>query len=214
MFMLLLEGLHSWTACRVQEAEKLQLNPSENKRTAYLLRERQLGIPLPSAARVMRAQGSCKRTKLLLYAGTMRFPFMGGTHSVRPPLYFNDALFLQVTVPGTCNFVCTRLLFQGNGRSQNTGVGQGARIVHQNPFPAFNTGSCVPLYMSEPLPLHFPSAEHLLLVFFLSHVLLLSKLEPSRGCQKANLRNEAFPQNRLAVHQQNVAIRKVLLPQK
>lgn len=27
-------------------------------------------------------------------------------------------------------------------------------------------GSCVPLYMSEPLPLHFPSAEHLLLVFF------------------------------------------------
>lgn len=64
MFMLLLEGLHSWTACRVQEAERLQLNPSENKRTAYLLRERQLGIPLPSAARVMRAQGSCKRTKL------------------------------------------------------------------------------------------------------------------------------------------------------
>lgn len=39
VFMLLLEGLHSWTMCKVWEAEKLQLNPSENKQSVYTLRK-------------------------------------------------------------------------------------------------------------------------------------------------------------------------------
>ena len=64
LFMQLLEGLHSWTPCRAQEAEKLQLNPSENKQTVYLLGESQLGIPLPFTARVTGVQGSCTSTKL------------------------------------------------------------------------------------------------------------------------------------------------------
>lgn len=97
----------------------------------------------------------------------MRFPFMSGAHRVRPQLYFNDALFLQVTVPGTCNFVCTRLLFQGDGRSQNTGVRKGARIAHQNPFPAFNTVAAVYHYTCLSLfPCIFPPPSTFCLFFF------------------------------------------------
>lgn len=64
-----------------------------------------MGIPLPFDAGVMRARSPRRRTKLSLYAETVRFPFVSHTHSVRPPLYFNNTIFLQVTVLGMCNFV-------------------------------------------------------------------------------------------------------------
>lgn len=77
-------------------AKNLQLNPSENERPVHLLEEH--------VAMVRRTRGTCTRSKLSLCAGTRTCPFMCCTHSVRPPLYFNDALFLLVTVSRMCNF--------------------------------------------------------------------------------------------------------------
>lgn len=73
-------------------AKNLHLNPSENKWTVYLLKE--------YVATVRRTQGSCTRSKLSPCAGTGRCPFLSRIHSTRPPLYFNGALFLLVTVSG------------------------------------------------------------------------------------------------------------------